>query len=41
MFREARCMAQSRVGPVRAEEELLTKRCPPKIQFAQYQIETW
>ena len=41
LYRETRCEAQSRMGDMIPEEDMLTHRCPAKIQFSKYEIKTW
>ena len=41
LYRATRCEAQSRMGDMIPEEEMLSNRCPAKIQFSKYEIQTW
>ena len=41
LFRQVRCQAMAQMGDMATEEDLLTKRCPARIQFGQYDIVTW
>ena len=36
-----RCLAQSKMGDMIPEEEMLNNRCPATIQFSKYEIATW
>ena len=41
LYRMIRCLAQSKMGDMIPEEEMLNNRCPATIQFAKYEIATW